>query len=49
LNGQVEGGPAADFVVAQPMKGSVHLFGIESPGLTSSLELAEFVADKMGA
>ncbi|MFA6262756.1 MAG: FAD-dependent oxidoreductase, partial [Bacteroidia bacterium] len=41
------GAPAADFVVAGPaahgIAGIVHLFGIESPGLTSSLALADDV------
>jgi L-2-hydroxyglutarate oxidase LhgO len=39
--------PAADFVIAGPqvhgIEGLVNLFGIESPGLTSSLALAERV------
>jgi L-2-hydroxyglutarate oxidase LhgO len=41
------GEPAADFVIAGPLEhglpGLVALFGIESPGLTSSLSLAEAV------
>ena len=41
------GEPAADFVVAGPethgVAGLVNLFGIESPGLTSSLALADHV------
>jgi L-2-hydroxyglutarate oxidase LhgO len=41
------GEPAADFVIAGPaehgLPGLVALFGIESPGLTSSLSLAESV------
>jgi L-2-hydroxyglutarate oxidase LhgO len=41
------GEPAADFMVEGPrehgLAGLVHLFGIESPGLTSSLSLAEEV------
>jgi L-2-hydroxyglutarate oxidase LhgO len=42
----------ADFVVDGPadhgVAGLVNLFGIESPGLTSSLALAELVAQKLG-
>jgi L-2-hydroxyglutarate oxidase LhgO len=41
------GEPAADFLIDTPaqhgLPGLVHLFGIESPGLTSSLSLAEEV------
>jgi len=41
------GGPAADFVVQGPLahgvSGLVNLFGIESPGLTASLPLADAV------
>ena len=41
------GEPAADFVIDGPaehgLPGLVHLFGIESPGLTSALSLAEEV------
>ncbi|MDP4022635.1 NAD(P)/FAD-dependent oxidoreductase [Methylobacterium sp. NEAU 140] len=47
------GEPAADFRVEGPaehgLPGLVHLFGIESPGLTSSLSLAEDVADRLAA
>lgn len=42
------GVPASDFIVAGPeshgVEGVIQLFGIESPGLTSSLSLASFVA-----
>jgi L-2-hydroxyglutarate oxidase LhgO len=41
------GEPAADFLIDGPaqhgLPGLVHLFGIESPGLTSALSLAEEV------
>jgi L-2-hydroxyglutarate oxidase LhgO len=41
------GEPAADFMIDAPkdhgLAGLVHLFGIESPGLTASLLLAEQV------
>ncbi|MBM6579141.1 NAD(P)/FAD-dependent oxidoreductase [Microvirga sp. BT689] len=47
------GEKAADFMIDGPaehgLPGLVHLFGIESPGLTSSLSLAEDVADRLGA
>lgn len=42
------GAPAADFRIEGPVdhgvEGLVHLFGIESPGLTSSLAIAEHVS-----
>ena len=45
------GEPATDFVVQSPaehgVRNLVNLFGIESPGLTSSLALAEFVAEAL--
>lgn len=44
-----QGAPAQDFVVQGPAEhgvpGLVNLFGIESPGLTSSLALADLVRD----
>jgi len=43
-----QGGPATDFVIQVPdahrVRGLVNLYGIESPGLTSSLAIAERVA-----
>jgi L-2-hydroxyglutarate oxidase LhgO len=51
LTGQGE--PAADFMIDAPIDHGlprlVHLFGIESPGLTASLSLAEEVVGKLGA
>jgi L-2-hydroxyglutarate oxidase LhgO len=47
------GEPPADFTIDGPAEhglfGLVHLFGIESPGLTSALSLAEDVADRVAA
>jgi L-2-hydroxyglutarate oxidase LhgO len=47
------GEPAADFVVQGPsahgVSGLVHLFGIESPGLTASLALADDAAAQLSA
>jgi L-2-hydroxyglutarate oxidase LhgO len=47
------GEPPADFVVDGPaehgLPGLVHLFGIESPGLTCALAMAEDVADRLEA
>lgn len=45
------GRPAGDFVVSGPRQhgvpGLVSLFGIESPGLTSALALAQLVARRL--
>ena len=47
-----EGAPAADFVIQtsseHEIPGLVNLFGIESPGLTSSLAIADFVVAALG-
>jgi L-2-hydroxyglutarate oxidase LhgO len=47
------GEPAADFLIETPrthgLPRMVHLFGIESPGLTSSLSLAEEVVEALEA
>lgn len=46
-----QGAPAQDFVVQGPKEhgvgGLVHLFGIESPGLTASLAIADHVAETL--
>jgi L-2-hydroxyglutarate oxidase LhgO len=46
------GAPAADFVIQGPethgVPGLVNLFGIESPGLTSCLSIAEMVCERLG-
>jgi L-2-hydroxyglutarate oxidase LhgO len=46
------GAPAADFVVSahddHGVPGLVNLFGIESPGLTACLALADLVVDRIG-
>ena len=45
------GEPAADFMIDGPrehgLAGLVHLFGIESPGLTSALSIAEDVVAQL--
>jgi L-2-hydroxyglutarate oxidase LhgO len=45
------GAPAADFLITGPAEhgvpGAVHCFGIESPGLTSSLAIAEEVSARV--
>jgi L-2-hydroxyglutarate oxidase LhgO len=45
------GEPAADFAIDMPrdhgLSGLIHLFGIESPGLTSALSIAEEVVTNL--
>jgi L-2-hydroxyglutarate oxidase LhgO len=47
-----QGEPAADFMIEGPrshgVPGMVNLYGIESPGLTSSLAIADYVAELLG-
>lgn len=47
-----EGQPPADFTVRGPethgIAGIVHLFGIDSPGLTASLAIADYTAGLLG-
>ena len=47
------GAPAQDFTITGPadhgVPGLIHLFGIESPGLTASLALGEHVRALAGA
>jgi L-2-hydroxyglutarate oxidase LhgO len=49
---QAPGAPAADFRIDGPevhgLPGQAHLYGIESPGLTSSLAIADEVAARLG-
>ncbi|MBM3347088.1 MAG: FAD-dependent oxidoreductase, partial [Betaproteobacteria bacterium] len=50
---QSPGGPARDFMIAGPadhgVPGLVNLFGIESPGLTAALAIAEHVSGMLSA
>lgn len=47
------GAPAADFLIQGPeahgVRGLVNLYGIESPGMTAALAIAEYVADGVAA
>ena len=46
-----QGEPAADFMIQGPAQhgiaGMVNLYGIESPGLTSSMAIADYVAEQL--
>jgi len=42
------GAPAGDFIIQHDAPGLINLFGIESPGLTASLAIAEHVAAMVG-
>jgi L-2-hydroxyglutarate oxidase LhgO len=46
------GDPAADFLIqgheAHGVRGLINLYGIESPGMTAALAIAELVADSVG-
>ncbi|MBT5240283.1 MAG: NAD(P)/FAD-dependent oxidoreductase [Rhodospirillaceae bacterium] len=48
---QAKGGPAMDFVIQFPQEtgcsGYCALYGIESPGLTSSLAIADYVVERL--
>jgi L-2-hydroxyglutarate oxidase LhgO len=48
-----KGAPGQDFTIvgerAHGVRGLLHLFGIESPGLTSAIALAEMVCDEVAA
>ena len=49
---QAPGEPPSDFVIQGPethgIRGLVNLFGIESPGLTASLAIADEVLSRLG-
>lgn len=46
---QASGEPAQDFLIQHPAAGLINLFGIESPGLTSCLAIAQHVQDLIEA